>query len=333
MTIDTIRTFARSAAAQASELPAPTLALGASLGLLVVAPLLARLGPESYVLSLLTRAMILAIAVVSLDLLVGYGAMVSLGHAAFLGIGAYAVAILSHHGVGDVVIHLGAAVTLAALFAAATSSVSLRASGVYYIMSTLAFGQMLFFLAVSLSAYGGDDGITLPGRSLLLGFQAFASDIGFYYVVLATLIGAYAVSRSIVASRFGRVLRGIRENPVRMQAIGFAPFPYQLVACIIAGAMCAVAGVLLANQAEFVSPAYMTWQRSAELLVMVILGGLGTLHGPILGALAFLLLEEALSSLTQHWKLIFAPILMLVVLEGKGGLVGLMARLRGRCDG
>ena len=162
---------------------------------------------------------------------------------------------------------------MAALFAAATSAVSLRASGVYYIMSTLAFGQMLFFLAVSLSAYGGDDGLTLPGRSLLLGFRAFASDVGFYYVVLATLLGAYALTRCIVASRFGRVLRGIRENPVRMQAIGFAPFPYQLVACIIAGSMCAVAGVLLANQTEFVSPAYMTWQRSVELLAMVILGG------------------------------------------------------------
>jgi branched-chain amino acid transport system permease protein len=224
-------------------------------------------------------------------------------------------------------------VAVAALFAAATGAVSLRASGVYYIMSTLAFGQMLFFLAVSLSAYGGDDGLTLPGRSLLIGFRAFASDVGFYYVVLATLIGAYALTRCIVASRFGRVLRGIRENPVRMQAIGFAPFPYQLVACIIAGSMCAVAGVLLANQTEFVSPAYMTWQRSVELLAMVILGGLGTLYGPILGAITFLLLEEALSGLTEHWKLLFAPLLILVVLEGKGGLAGLIQRLGGTRDG
>jgi branched-chain amino acid transport system permease protein len=270
---------------------------------------------------------------VSLDLLVGHGALVSLGHAAFLGIGAYAVAILSHHGLADIVAHLGAAVAVAVLFAVATSAVSLRASGVYYIMSTLAFGQMLFFLAVSLSAYGGDDGITLPGRSLLLGLRVFARDVGFYYLVLAALLGAYAVSRRIVASRFGRVLRGIRENPVRMQAIGFAPFPYQLVACGIAGAMCAVAGVLLANQTEFVSPAYMTWQRSVELLAMVILGGIGTLHGPILGAIAFLLIEEALSSLIEHWKLIFAPLLMLVVLEGKGGLVGLISRLGGSSDG
>ena len=333
MSIVSMRTLARSAAARAVELPASTLVLAALAAALAIAPLLARLGPESYILSLLTRAMILAIAVVSLNLLVGYGALVSLGHAAFLGIGAYAVAILSHHGLADVIAHLAAAVSVAALFAAATSAVSLRASGVYYIMSTLAFGQMLFFLAVSLSAYGGDDGLTLPGRSLALGFRAFASDVGFYYAVLATLLGAYAISRSIVASRFGRVLRGIRENPVRMQAIGFAPFPYQLVACIIAGAMCAVAGVLLANQTEFVSPAYMTWQRSVELLVMVLLGGLGTLHGPILGAIAFLLLEEALSGLTEHWKLIFAPLLILVVLEGKGGLAGLISRLGGSRDG
>lgn len=333
MSIVSMRTLARSAAARAVGLPASTVVLAALAAALAIAPLLARLGAESYILSLLTRAMILAIAVVSLNLLVGYGALVSLGHAAFLGIGAYAVAILSHHGLADVIAHLAAAVLGAALFAAVTSAVSLRASGVYYIMSTLAFGQMLFFLAVSLSAYGGDDGLTLPGRSLALGFRAFASDVGFYYVVLATLLGAYAISRSIVASRFGRVLRGIRENPVRMQAIGFSPFPYQLVACIIAGAMCAVAGVLLANQTEFVSPAYMTWQRSVELLVMVLLGGLGTLHGPILGAIAFLLLEEALSSLTEHWKLIFAPLLILVVLEGKGGLAGLIARLGRSRDG
>jgi branched-chain amino acid transport system permease protein len=333
MSIDGMRAFARSAAARAVEVPASALALAALTATLAVAPLIARLGPESYILSLLTRAMIFAIAVVSLDLLVGYGALVSLGHAAFLGIGAYAVAILSSHGVTDIFAHLGAALAAAALFAAATGAVSLKASGVYYIMSTLAFGQMLFFLAVSLSAYGGDDGLTLPGRSLVLGFRAFASDIGFYYVVLAALLGAYALSRLIVASRFGRVLRGIRENPVRMQAIGFAPFPYQLAACIIAGAMCAAAGVLLANQTEFVSPAYMTWQRSVELLAMVIVGGLGTLHGPILGATAFVLLEEALSGVTEHWKLIFAPLLILVVLEGKGGLVGLISRLWGARDG
>jgi branched-chain amino acid transport system permease protein len=333
MSFASMRTLARSAAARTVEMPATTLALAVLLGMLAIVPVVARLGPESYVLSLLTRAMTLAIAVVSLDLLVGYGALVSLGHAAFLGIGAYAVAILSSHGVVDILAHLGAAVAVAAAFAAATGAVSLRTSGVYYIMSTLAFGQMLFFLAVSLSAYGGDDGMTLPGRSTALGFKVLAGDVGFYYVVLATLLGAYALCRCIVASRFGRVLRGIRENPVRMQAIGFAPFPYQLVACIIAGAICAVAGVLLANQTEFVSPAYMTWQRSVELLAMVILGGLGTLHGPILGAIAFLLLEESLSGLTEHWKLIFAPLLILVVLEGKGGLVGLMSRLGGKHDG
>jgi branched-chain amino acid transport system permease protein len=333
MSIVSMRGLARSTASRAGGMSAATLALAALLGLLALAPLLAKLGPESYILSVLTRAIILAIAVVSLDLLVGYGGLVSLGHAAFIGIGAYAVAILSHHGVVDVLVHLGAAVAVAAMFAAATSWVSLRASGVYYIMSTLAFGQMLFFLAVSLSAYGGDDGLTLPGRSLALGWPALAGDIGFYYVVLATLLGAYALGRCIVASRFGRVLRGIRENPVRMEAIGFAPFRYQLVACIISGAMCAVAGVLLANQTEFVSPAYMTWQRSVELLVMVILGGLGTLHGPILGAIAFLLLEEALSGLTEHWRLIFAPLLILVVLEGRGGLAGLISRLGGSRDG
>lgn len=296
--------------------------------LLALVPALARFGAEAYILSLLTRALIFSIAALSLDLILGYGAMISFGHAAFLGLGSYSVGMLSGHGIDGLWIHLLVALFAAAIFAAATSAISLRTSGVYYIMSTLAFGQMLYFLAVSLSAYGGDDGMSLKGRSRLTSANILASDAALYYVVLAVLIGTYLLARLIVASRFGRVLRGIRQNPARMEAIGFTLFPYQLAACVIAGMMCAVAGVLLANQAEFVSPAYMTWQRSGELLVIVILGGIGTLHGAIFGAIAFLLLEELLSGLTEQWKLIFGPLLILVVLSGRGGIAGALTRLR-----
>ena len=319
------------------ELPASSIALArpASSGLrryglpaaiflaLALVPLLARFDGEGYILSLLTRAMIFGIAAVSLDLILGYGGLVSFGHAAFLGIGAYCVGILASHGIHDAFLQLGAALAASAAFALVTGAISLRTKGVYFIMITLAFGQMLFFLATSLGAYGGDDGITLASRSLVLGRKLFEGGTAFYYLVLACLVGAYLLCRAIVASRFGRVLRGARDNGVRIEAIGFDPARFQLTAYVVAGMIAGLAGFLLANQAEFVSPAYMTWQRSGELIVMVVLGGLGTLHGAIAGAGAFLALEEVLSRYTEHWKLIFGPLLVLVVLLGKGGLVGL----------
>ncbi len=297
--------------------------------LLALVPFVAALGAESYLLSLVTRVMIFAIAALSLDLILGYGALVSFGHAAFLGLGGYAVGILSAHGQTDALVQLPVALAVSALFALITGALSLRTKGVYFIMITLAFGQMAFFLAVSLAAYGGDDGMTLPGRSKLFGFDLLKSDRAFYYAVLLALLGAYGLCRSIVVSRFGRVIRGARENPQRMAAIGFPLFRYQLVGYVIAGTLCGLAGFLLANQAEFVSPAYMTWQRSGELIVMVVLGGLGTLHGAIIGAAAFLLLEEWLSGFTEHWKMIFGPFLVLVVLFARGGLMGAIRRIGG----
>jgi branched-chain amino acid transport system permease protein len=289
-------------------------------------PLVARFGGEGYVLSLVSRVMIFGIAAMSLDLILGYGALVSFGHAAFLGIGAYAAGILLSHEVESAFVQLGLALAASALFAAVTGTISLRTKGVYFIMITLAFGQMIYFLATSLAAYGGDDGLTLPTKSLVFGTRLLERGYTYYYVVLVCLIGAYALCRSMVASRFGRVLRGTRDNPARMQAIGFDPFRYQLAAYVVAGTLCGLAGFLLANQTEFVSPAYMTWQRSGELIVMVILGGLGTLHGAIVGAAAFILLEELLSRVTEHWKLVFGPMLVLVVLFARGGLLGLLRR-------
>jgi branched-chain amino acid transport system permease protein len=292
-----------------------------------VIPVAAAFGAESYLLSLVTRVMIFSIAAISLDLILGYGAMVSFGHAAFLGIGAYAVGMLSAHGINDATIQLPVALVAGAVFALITGALSLRTKGVYFIMITLAFGQMAFFLAVSLAAYGGDDGMTLSGRTSLLGFDWIKKDRHFYYVTLGLLIVVYVLCRSLVVSRFGRVIRGARENPQRMEAIGFSLFRYQLAIYVIAGMLCGLAGFLLANQTEFVSPAYMTWQRSGDLIVMVVLGGLGSLHGAVIGAAAFLLLEEWLSGFTEHWKLIFGPFLVLVVLFARGGLMGALERL------
>jgi branched-chain amino acid transport system permease protein len=294
---------------------------------LAIAPFILPFLAPGYV-PLLSKVMIYGIAAVSLDLILGFGALISFGHAAFFGIGAYAVGILASHGQGEAVVQLAAALAASALFALVTGAISLRTKGVYFIMITLAFGQMLFFLATSLSAYGGDDGLTLPSRSLLLGADVLGDRFVFYYVVLACLAGIYLLCRSIVASRFGRVLRGTRENAVRMQAVGFDPFRYQLAAYVIAGTICGLAGFLLANDVGFVSPAYMTWQRSGELIIMVILGGLGSLHGAILGAAAYVILEEVLAGFTEHWKMIFGPMLVLIAIFARGGMTGLFESLR-----
>lgn len=298
--------------------------------LLALLPLAATALNDPFLMVTATRIMIFALAALSLDLVLGYGAMVSFGHAAFIGIGAYAVAILSANGVGDILVQAIAAVAASALFALVTGAISLRTRGVYFIMITLAFGQMAYFFMVSLSAYGGDDGITLPARSTLFGAPLLDDDMALFYAVLAVLILAFAGLRAVVASRFGRVLRGTRDNAQRMQAIGFSPFRYQLTAYVMAGAIAGIAGVFLANQAEFVSPAYMTWQRSGELIVMVVLGGMGTLVGAIAGAIAFLLVEDWLAIFSEHWKLGLGILLVLLVLFTRGGIVGGVERLTGR---
>lgn len=294
---------------------------------LALVPVLAKLGPESFVLSVMTRVVVLALAAMSLDLLVGYGGLVSFGHAAFIGIGAYAVAVAGEAGLTDILLQAAVAAGVAAVFAAVTGTAALRTRGVAFIMITLAFGQMLYFLATSLAAYGGDDGVTLPGRSTLLGSAILRRDDALYGLSLATLLLAYLLLRRVVASRFGRVLAGARDNETRMEAIGFAPAPYRLVAYGIAGIGAALAGVLSANQSEFVSPAVASWQRSGDLIFMVVLGGKGTLHGAILGAAAFLLVEEVLSGFTEHWRIIFGPLLIVAVLLGRGGLAGLAGLL------
>ena len=296
-------------------------------------PPFAAMTTETYVLSLVTRVMIFAIGALALDLLVGYGALVSFGHAAFIGLGAYAVGILASHGIGDALIALPVALAVSALFAFLTGIVCLRTKGVYFIMITLAFGQMAYFTASSLAPYGGDDGLTIHARSTLAGFKILGSDRALYYVCLLCLLGAYLLCRALVGSRFGRVYRGARENAQRMATIGFEVYRFQLVAYVIAGALGGLSGFLLANATEFVSPAYMSWQRSGELLIMVIFGGVGTLNGAIIGAAAFILTEEWLSGITEHWKVIFGPLLVLVAVFARGGLIGVASRLRGIARG
>ncbi|WP_375462088.1 branched-chain amino acid ABC transporter permease [uncultured Enterovirga sp.] len=290
---------------------------------LALVPLLAKLGPESFILAIMTRVAILALAAMSLDLLIGYGGLVSFGHAAYLGIGAYAVGILSSHGIEEAGLQLAVGLAVAATFALATGAIALRTEGVYFIMITLAFGQMLFFLATSLAAYGGDDGMTLSGRSRVFGTAFLRTDLGLYVASFAALVLAYLLCRRITVSRFGRVVAGTRENRVRMEAIGFSPYRFQLVAYVIAGTIAGLAGFLAANQTEFVSPASMSWQRSGDLIFMVVLGGTGTLHGAIAGAAAFILIEEVLSHVTEHWRIVFGPLLILAVLFARGGIAGL----------
>jgi branched-chain amino acid transport system permease protein len=292
------------------------------LALMALLPILSPVLGGSYLLLIGERVMIFAIAALSLELLIGVGGLVSFGHAAFIGIGAYGAGIAASHGLGTLSIALPAALAISALFALATGAIAVRTRGVYFIMITLAFGQMAFFVATSLAPYGGDDGLTLPTRTLVLGTRLLKSETAFFYVILVLLAATYVLVSRLVASRFGRVLRGLTDNETRMQAIGFTPYPYRLTAYVIAGTICGLAGFLLGNQAEFVSPAYMHWQRSGELIMMVLLGGTGTLYGPIVGAAAFLMLEETLSRLTEHWKVILGPLLVLVVLFAKGGIAG-----------
>jgi len=300
------------------------------LALMALLPLLSLVVGGSYLVLVGERVMIFAIAALSLELLIGVGGLVSFGHAAFLGIGAYAAGILASHGLGTLAIALPAALVASALFALATGAVAVRTRGVYFIMITLAFGQMAFFIGTSLAPYGGDDGLSWPTRTLVLGTRLLKSETAFFYFILLLLAATYVLVSRLVASRFGRVLRGLTDNETRMQAIGFTPYPYRLTAYVIAGTLCGLAGFLLGNQAEFVSPAYMHWQRSGELIIMVLLGGTGTLYGPIFGAAAFLLLEETLSRLTEHWKAILGPVLVLVVLFARGGIAGAIEAWRRR---
>lgn len=318
--------------------------------LLAVLPLVAAGFDEYFYVGQLRRILIFAIAAISLDLILGYGGMVSLGHAAFLGIGAYVVGILNYHadegtalfglvpGSRNILVTWPAAVLISAAVAAMVGLISLRTGGLYFIMITLAFAQMIYFFFVSLEVYGGDDGFRFPGdipvveataeavESLGLDDPVASFELVFYYLVFAVLVAVYYCCARLVNSRFGLVLQGCRENERRMRAIGFATFPYRLAAFTIAGGVAGLAGALFAAHESFISPSIMHWTRSGDLIVMVVLGGMGTLIGPVAGAGFFLLLEKFLPDYTEHWPILFGPILILVVLFAKRGLYGIFVR-------
>jgi branched-chain amino acid transport system permease protein len=293
--------------------------------LLALVPVYATLSGNYFLMSLFTRILILAMAAVSLNLIMGFGGMVSFGHAAYLGIGGYVIGILAKEGVNSGFLQWPLALAVSALFAFAVGALSLRTRGVYFIMITLAFGQMVYYVAIGLDRYGGDDGMTIYKRSQFGELINLSNKTAFYYLCLALLLAtAYLVWR-IVNSRFGMVIQGARSNDRRMRAIGFPTYRYKLVCFVIAGTLCGLAGALLANHTDFISPAMMHWTRSGDLIVMAVLGGMGTVLGPVLGAVALLVLEEVLSGVTEYWQIIIGPIFLLVVLFARGGIDGLLA--------
>jgi branched-chain amino acid transport system permease protein len=312
--------------------------------IMVVLPWLLVTSGSSYLVSTATRLVIFAIGAISLDLLIGYTGLVSFGHAAFFGVGAYAVGILSFHAYEETtflgfngtlsgLIVLPLAVLISALFALLIGALALRTKGVYFIMITLSFGQMLFFLFVSLEAYGGDDGMMMFDGRNTLPLLDLNDRVSFYYFCLAILFLFFMFCNRLVQSKFGRVLEAIRQNEDRMTSIGIRPYSAKLLIFVIAGAGAGLAGALMANHTEFVSPGLTHWTKSGDLMIVVILGGIGTLIGPVLGAFGFLLLEEFLpvlfhelgmELLKEHWRVVFGPILILIVLFAKAGLYGLI---------
>jgi len=293
--------------------------------LLLLPPLAVKLG-QTYYIDLVRRIMILAIAAASLNLILGYGGLVSFGHAAYLGVGAYAVGILGFYGIANGWGHLAVAVGASALVALAIGAVSMRTSGIYFIMITLAFTQMLYYLGISLAEFGGDDGMRLKAKSDFGALVDLKDPVQFYYLALGVMLAFVYLVHRIVNSRFGLALRAAKSNEARSRAIGFSPYPVRLAAFVIAGAMCGVAGALYANHTNYITPGLMSWHQSGELMFMVILGGMATAAGPVLGTFALLVLEEILKGWTQYWQVVLGPLLVLSVIFFKRGLAGLLQK-------
>jgi branched-chain amino acid transport system permease protein len=310
---------------------------------LALVPVYAQVVGNVYLLSLFTRIVILAMAAVSLNLIMGFGGMVSFGHAAYIGIGGYAVGILGYEGISSGLFQWPLALAASALFALVIGAFSLRTRGVYFIMITLAFAQMIYYVGVGLERYGGDDGLSID-RSRFGGLINLSNRTAFYYLCFALLLATVYLVWRLVNSRFGLVIQGSRSNDRRMRAIGFPTYRYRLVCFVIAGTLCGLAGVLLANHTDFISPAMMHWTRSGDLIVMAVLGGMGSVIGPVVGAVAFLVFEEILPVLItfagtrllgpeaaqagEYWQIIMGPLLLAVVLFARGGIDGMLASLR-----
>lgn len=278
---------------------------------------------SNYYTGLATKAMIWGLAALGLDAVVGVGGMLCFGQAAFFGVGAYAVAYLSHLGVTNALLAWPLAMALAAAAAAAIGALALRTRGASFLMITLAFAQMLFFIAASLPALGTSDGLGLARRNSL-GDWPLSAAPRFHAVVWILLAVALALTSFLARTPFGRAVDGIRQNESRMVALGYNPLGYQLACFVFGGAVTGLAGALAANLSLFAGPDNLHWMTSGTLLVMVILGGAGSLFGSVLGATLFVLLEEFLADLTEHWMMILGPVLIAVVLLGGNGLAGLL---------
>lgn len=307
--------------------PRTLLALAMFLGLLFV-PLLSSWLGQSFYLSFATRILIYAIAASGLNLILGYAGMVSLGQSLYVGLGAYAVGIGSFHGLTNGWLQLGLVLLLTVVVAVLTGLVSLRTRGIGFIMITLAFGQMFYFLAVSLKEYGGDDGLTIDQRSIFGSLWSLDDKVTLYYLSLAVLSVLMYAAWRVVHGQFGYVLRGFRVNERRMLAAGFPRLRYQLTAYVAAALACTLSGFLLGNLTSFASPSYMSWQMSGDLILIVVLGGMGTVMGPLVGAFVLLVLEEMLSGFTQHWMAVLGPFILLVALLAKRGIWGSLSSAR-----
>jgi branched-chain amino acid transport system permease protein len=301
--------------------------------LVLIFPLVMHALDQHFYIAFATRVLIYAMAAASLNLVLGYGGMVSFGHAAFFGAGAYVVGIFAAEGVRSLWIAWPAAILVAALAALLIGAISLRTRGVYFIMITLAFAQMMYYVFVSMKAYGGDDGLSMPGRSTGLGID-LRNDFVWYYLVLFLLTVILYLLHRLLASRFGRVIEAIRENETRATAIGYPVYRYQLLCFVISGAIAGLAGALIANQTSYVGPALLHWVQSGTLMIMVILGGVGRFWGGPVGAAVLLALEELFSgssllgAYSLHWQLPVGIILLAVVLFAPWGIAGAFAKKR-----
>lgn len=296
------------------------------IGFLALLPLYVFWSSQPFYLTLFSRIMIYGLAAVSLNLLIGYTGLVSLGHALYIGLGAYAVGLLNFHELDNGWLQLAAALLSSAVVALITGAICLRTTGMAFIMITLAFAQMFYFLGVSLKQYGGDDGMRLTRRSVLWPID-LTSNYTLYYLIFFFLMALLYLSWRLVHARLGYILRGIKANERRMKSLGYNTAGYKLLAYVLASMAASVGGFLLANLTSYTSPAYSLWTVSGEIIVMVVLGGMGTIFGPLLGAMGFLLFEEYLSSfpikfVAEHWMLFLGAVIIIIVRTAKRGLYG-----------
>jgi len=296
--------------------------------LCVIMPWLAPAIGQDFFTDVFTRTMIFAIAAISLNLIMGFGGMISFGHAVYIGIGGYTVGIFSFHGIDNGWIQWPTALALCAFFSLIFGAISLRTRGVYFIMITLAFAQMMYFLSISIEKYGSDDGLNIDNQSQFgLSFFDLSDPLTIYYTAFVCMMLCVYITYKLVNSRFGMVMQGSMSNDERMRSIGYPTYGYKLTAFVIAGMMAGLSGILSANFEAFMSPEYLFWTVSGDLIFMVVLGGMGTIFGPIGGTVLFLVIAEILSNITESWHLIFGPLLILVVLYMRGGMEGFFKSL------